>query len=49
MRSSPADNQAVVVVGAKGCFRLADNSAEWRVSEGNLYEVSFGFLEAIIE
>lgn len=49
LRTSPTDNAVVVVNGARGCFRLADNAAEWRVSEGNLYSVSFGFVEAIIE
>lgn len=49
LRSSPADNAAVVVNGAVGCFRLTDNVGEWLVEEGNLYNFSFGFVEAISE
>lgn len=49
IRTSPADNAAVVVSGAKGCFRLAANAGEWQVSEGNFYNISFSFVEAITE
>lgn len=49
IRTSPADNAAVVVNGAKGVFRLASNVSEWAISEGNFYDVSFGFVEAISE
>jgi len=49
LRSSPADNAAVVVNGAVGCFRLSTPSAEWQVQEGNYYSFSFGYVEAISE
>lgn len=49
LRSSPADNAAVVVSGAKGVFRLASPSAEWQVGEANIYSLNFGFIEAISE
>lgn len=49
LRSSPADNAAVIVSGANGLFRLVGNTAEWQVEEGNFYNFSFGFVEAISE
>lgn len=49
IRSSPADNQAVIINGAKGLFRAATGSSELTVTEGNFYSTSFAFVEAIGE
>jgi hypothetical protein len=49
IRTSPADNAAIVVTGAKGCFRLASSSGEWQIGEANLYNISFSYIEAITE
>lgn len=49
IRTSPADNAAIIVNGAKGLFRLASSEVEWDIGEANLYSVSFGFVEAVGE
>jgi hypothetical protein len=49
LRSSPADNAAVVISGAKGLFRSSSNLAEWQSGEGNIHSISFSFVEAITE
>jgi hypothetical protein len=49
LRSSPADNAAIVISGAKGLFRSASNVAEWQSGEANLHNISFSFVEAINE
>lgn len=49
LRSSPADNAAVVISGAKGIFRSSSNTAEWQSGQGNLHDISFSFVEAISE
>lgn len=46
LKSSPADNEAVVLTGAKGVFRLVDNSVQWDADRSNIYNISFAFKEA---
>ena len=47
LRSSPADNAAVVVSGAKGLFRLSTNVSDWQINEAGFYQISFGAAEAL--
>lgn len=49
LRSSPADNAAVVVNGARGAFRLSENTISWTVSDGVVQKISFKFHEALTE
>jgi hypothetical protein len=49
LRSTPADNAAIVINGAKGLFRSSSNIAEWQANEGNIHTISFSFVEAISE
>jgi|AKVG01.1.fsa_nt_gi hypothetical protein len=49
LRSAPADNEAVTITGAKGVFRLTENTIEWSANQSNVYQVSFAFREAIDE
>jgi len=47
LRSSPADDQSVVVSNAKGVFRLATNETNWDIGEASIYGVVFGAVEAL--
>jgi hypothetical protein len=47
LRSSPADNAAVVVSGAQGVFRLATNDATWTINNAGFYSISFAAVEAL--
>ncbi len=47
LRSSPADNETVIVSDAKGRFRLTSNEMPWSVDEAALYDVGFSAIEAI--
>jgi len=49
LRSSPSDNQAVTITGAKGLMRLASNGADWQSNYRPIYSVTIGFVEAISE
>jgi len=49
LRSSPADNQAVTITGAKGLMRLASNTAEWSSNYRPIYGVRISYVEAINE
>tara|TARA_R110000803_G_scaffold72752_2_gene136457 strand:- start:2088 stop:2708 length:621 start_codon:yes stop_codon:yes gene_type:complete len=47
LRSSPAEDSAVVVSSAKGVFRLASNETAWKISDILLYGITFGVAEVI--
>lgn len=47
LRSSPADNAAIVCNGARGVFRLDGNQVEWSVSDGVVQRITFSFHEAL--
>jgi len=47
LRSSPADNESIIVSNAKGHFRLVTNETNWDISEASLYGVTFGAVEAL--
>jgi len=48
LRTSPADNAAIVVNNPKGLFRLMDNTFAWSVDPGPLYRFSFQAVEVLI-
>lgn len=47
LRSSPADNAAIVVANTKGRFRLKDNIQQWQINEISSYGITFDCVEAI--
>lgn len=47
LRSSPSDNDALTVTGAKGLFRSSRKDVEWSVNEAMQYGVTFPVIEAI--
>ena len=47
LRSSPADNAAVVTSGAKGLFRLTDNAAEWQSDFSCVTAITIAFKEVL--
>lgn len=47
LRSSPSDNDAVVVSNAQGVFRLTTPTADWQVSTSGFYSLAFGAAEAL--
>ena len=47
LRTSPADNAAVVVSSAKGHFRRADNSQPASANEASIYGLTFSAIEAL--
>lgn len=47
LRSSPADNSAIIVNNARGVFRLASNEAAWTINNAGFYSISFAAVEAI--
>lgn len=47
LRSSPADNAAIVVSSPKGVFRLSSTQAIWDVNEASIYGITFGAREAL--
>lgn len=49
LRSSPADNDAVTITGAKGLMRLASNVAEWQSNYRPIFGFTITFQEAISE
>lgn len=49
LRSSPADNAAVTVNGAKGLFRMATNIADWGSDQSSIHDFSMTMVEAIGE
>lgn len=47
LRSSPADNSAVIFTNAKGKFRLKDNVTQWGINEISSYGITFDCVEAL--
>jgi hypothetical protein len=47
LRSSPGDNDPVVVASTKGKFRLKDNITQWSINEISSYGITFDCVEAI--
>lgn len=47
IRTSPTDNQAVIVQNPRGVFRLRDNSFSWSVLPGPRYQLSFEAVEVV--
>lgn len=45
--SSPSDNSAVIINGAKGVFRLSDNVIEWNSNQSSVTEIVIAFTEAL--
>lgn len=46
LRSSPADNSAVLFTDTKGRFRLKDNVTQWSINEISSYGITFDCVEA---
>lgn len=47
LRTSPADNSAIVVTSAKGVFRLTSGQTMWDINEASVYGITFGAREAL--
>lgn len=47
LRSSPADNDPLVLQNPRGVFRLMDNGFSWSVSPGGFYRISFRAAEVV--
>lgn len=47
LRSSPADNDPLVITNPKGQWRLADNVRSWSVDLAAIYGLSFKLIEAM--
>ena len=47
LRSSPSDNDAVVVSSAVGLFRLGTNVTDWQINQAGFYSMTFGAVEAL--
>lgn len=47
LRSSPVNDDQVVVSGAVGRWRLVSNETAWDISEASVYGLTFGAVEAI--
>ena len=47
LRSSPANNAAVVVSSTKGHFRLRESITQWNINEISSYGITFDCVEAI--
>lgn len=47
LRTSPADNAAIVVSNAKGIFRLTSGQTMWDINEASVYGITFGAREAL--
>lgn len=47
LRTSPSDNDAVVVSNAKGLFRLNSSTHQWNIRSDSFYSMTFGAIEAI--
>lgn len=47
LRSSPADNAAVIIDNPRGAFRLTSNSFSWSISPGSVYRMSFDAVEVV--
>jgi len=47
IRTSPSDDETVVVTSAKGVFRLNENVVNWNVNEASIYGITFGAIESL--
>jgi hypothetical protein len=47
LRSSPADNDAVIVSGCVGKFRLKDPLTQWDINSMSIYGITFECMEAL--
>lgn len=47
LKSSPADDEAIVVTGAKGVFKLIDNVIEWNSDKSSITQITLAFKERI--
>lgn len=47
LRSSPADDTALVVASTKGVFRLVSNETSWDTNAVSTYGISFGVIEKL--
>lgn len=47
MRNSPTDGSVVVVINAKGVFRLSSNETQWSINEITHFGITFGAQEAV--
>ena len=47
LRTSPADNLAIVVSNTKGVFRLSSNETSWQTNAVSLYGITFAVREII--
>lgn len=47
LRTSPANNDPIVVNDAKGIFRLTSNDFSWSVDPGSIYRFRFNALEVV--
>lgn len=47
LRTSPSDNDSVVVSNAKGLFRLSSNIQQWEINDISSYGISFDCVEAL--
>lgn len=47
LRTSPANNDALVISSAKGLWRLKSNTREWSVEAARIYGISFQAQEAL--
>jgi hypothetical protein len=47
IRTAPVDDSAVVLVGAKGRFRLKENITQWQINDISSYGITFDCVEAI--
>lgn len=48
IKTSPADNSAVVSVNPRGVFKLSENTISWDANQINLYQITIPFKEAIV-
>jgi len=46
-RSSPTDNQAIIVAQPMGLMRLADNDTDWSSDKSSIYSITIAFREAL--
>lgn len=47
LRSSPADNTALVTVNPRCAMRLSENNAEWNSDQSSIYGITVAFREAL--
>lgn len=45
--NSPANNSAIVSTGAKGVFRLSENTIEWNSDQSSVTDITIAFMEVL--